>query len=70
MSSEVFGLVIGKSIASPVKLEDLAEAIEFIVISFSKIWMLHNCTDSVWHKCWILAVEQIKADAERFSNLR
>jgi len=70
MRSHEFSLVVGKSIASPVKLENLAEAIKFLVICFCEIWVLHDCLDSVRHKCWILAVEQIEAHGKRLSNLR
>lgn len=70
MSAKEFSLVCGKSIASPVKFENLAEAIEFPVISFCEIGVLHDCTDSVRHKCWILAIEQIEAYGKRLNNLR
>ena len=70
MSSKEFSLVRGKSIASPVKFENLAEAIEFLVISFCEVWVLHDCPDSVRHKCWILAIEQIEAYGKRLNNRR
>jgi len=70
MGSHEFSLVVGKSIASPVKFENLAEAIKFLVICFCEIWVLHDRLDSVRHKCWILAVEQIEANGKRLSNLR
>ena len=68
MSSKEFSLIRGKPITSPVKFENLAEAIKFLVIGFCQIWVLHDCADSMRHKGWILAIEQIEAHGKRLNN--